>query len=100
MIIANPKVVLMEAVNEGANEPVGTPNKPPIHFSMDAKAARHNSRLLEAKGYDFEQFLKRHLNTTLNYGSEFCPISQLRKILGNHPNFQELAKVLSNGMDY
>jgi hypothetical protein len=95
-----PSAWLMEAVSAVANQPVGTPNKPPIHFSMDNKATQHNSRLLEDNGFNFNKFIEANRNTTLDYGSEFRPLHQLEKILGTHPHFQKLSKILSNGMFY
>ena len=38
--------------------------------------------------------------TTLNFGSKFRPIGDLKKILGGHPNFRFFLDVLANGMDY
>jgi hypothetical protein len=69
-------------------------------FSMDEAAAAHNSKLLEEHGFDLGKFLAAHSDTTLNYGSEFRPIEQLARILGQHPNFDELQKILTSGMDY
>jgi hypothetical protein len=38
--------------------------------------------------------------TTLGFGSEFRPIDQMEKILGQHPNFEFFADMLVNRMDY
>jgi hypothetical protein len=67
---------------------------------MDKTAVAYNSQLLADEDYDFEAFIASHSNTTLDYGSEFKPIEQLESILGQHPNFLELCKILSHGMDY
>jgi hypothetical protein len=90
----------MEAISEVASELEETPSAPPVSFAMTLDAAQKNSALLEKYDLDFEKFLSAHDRTTLGYGSEFRPISQLKKILGEHPNFPELEKILSNGMDY
>jgi hypothetical protein len=42
----------------------------------------------------------QHQETTLGFGSEFCPLDQLKDILGKHPHFGFFAKVLTNGIDY
>jgi hypothetical protein len=39
-------------------------------------------------------------NMTLDYGTKFPPLNQLEQILGNHPLFPELSKILMEGMDY
>jgi hypothetical protein len=36
---------------------------------------------------------------TLNFGSKFCPIVDLKEILGGHPNFGFFSSVLAKGMD-
>jgi hypothetical protein len=91
---------LMEAISEVAAELEETPSEPPVSFAMNLDAAHQNSALLEEHGFDFDKFLSANDQTTLGYGSEFRPISQLKKILGEHPNFPKLDKILSNGMDY
>jgi hypothetical protein len=91
---------LMENVRQVATMKVETPSKPSIAFAMTTEAATHNSSLLEQYDYDFDRFISSQQGTTLGYGSEFRPISQLELILGQHPNFPELAKILADGMDY
>jgi hypothetical protein len=95
-----PPAWLLQTVREIAQDKVETPQGPPIQFSMDHAAAKYNSELLETEGLDFEKFLDRNRKTTLHYGSEFRPLRQLVKLLGLHPNFPELKKILSKGMDY
>jgi hypothetical protein len=69
-------------------------------FEISKEAAAHNSNLLANCEFDFGSFLKQRSSTTVKYGSEFCPISQLALILGRHPNFPKLCKILQTGMDY
>jgi hypothetical protein len=38
--------------------------------------------------------------TTADYGSEFRPIEQLRRLLEGYPGFKELEMIIENGMDY
>lgn len=85
---------LLSKVTNVTNALVKTPTKPPVLFSMDVEeAAKHNS-------VQFDKFIKNNRGTTLNYGSEFRPINQLSKILGQHPNFTAFSEVLTSGMDY
>ena len=46
------------------------------------------------------RFLNYHQTTTLNYGSEFRPLGDLKTILGGHPNFPLFRTLHENGMDY
>jgi hypothetical protein len=62
----------------------------PIDFRMSQEAAAYNSALLEMCQLDLGRFLQDHNSTMLNYGSEFQPIPQLKQILGDHPNFDEI----------
>jgi hypothetical protein len=55
---------------------------------------------LEKYDFDFSRLVNENRETTLGYGSEFRPLTQLRRILGQHPNFSELEKIISHGMDY
>jgi hypothetical protein len=91
---------LMRAIDNVAKETVETPKPPPTRFAMDYSAATYNSHLLEDHEFDFNAFLMSHRKTTLDYGSKFRPINQLKSILGRHPHFPELRKILSHGMDY
>jgi hypothetical protein len=61
---------------------------------------QHNSGLLEKCTFDLTPFLDDHQTSTLESGSEFCPVSQLTSILGEHLNFAFLEKVLSDGMKF
>jgi hypothetical protein len=79
---------------------VPTPTKSPIHFDVLPSALAHNSRLLESCDHDFERFLNNKGTTTLSPGSEFRPLDQLILILGTHPNFPELAEIVTTGMPY
>jgi hypothetical protein len=91
---------LMEAIRAVASASVPTPKKPPVDFRMSHEAAAYNSALLETCQLDLERFLQNHHSTTLNYGSEFRPIPQLQQILGSHPNFDEIKRILQHGMDH
>ena len=77
-----------------------TPVKPPIRFETSTEAARENANELKKLGYDLSRLIEENKRSTLNYGSEFRTVDELKPLLGKHPNFHELATVLSNGMPY
>lgn len=87
----------MGAVRAVARERLGTPDGPPIQFVMHEEAASYNLHLLEEHGLDFDKFIEVHRNTTLDYGSEFWLIKQLKSILGKHPHFLELRRFSLSG---
>lgn len=72
---------------------------PPIWFDL-SEVIGFKSDLLLASNLDLEQFLAQHQGTTLNCGSEFRPIGELRNILGQDPNFEFFSGVLEKGIDY
>ena len=95
-----PPAWLMTAVGKVATTPVTTPHKPSLQFSMDREAATHNSELLRRHNFNLENLIHANRDTTMFYGPEFRPIAQLASILGLHPHFAELSRVLTTGMDY
>jgi hypothetical protein len=72
----------------------------PIIFQLTTKAAIENGRLLEDHKFDLASLINQYVDTTLGYGSEFRPMSQLEPLLGRHPHFGRLRKVLEEGMPY
>ena len=95
-----PPAWLMQAIEEVAASEVPAPLVPPIRFDLSNKSVQFNSDLLRASNMDLGQFLGKHQDTTLNFGSEFRPINDLEKILGQHPNFRFFPEILAEGMDY
>ena len=76
------------------------PKKSPIVFENTKEAAATNARLLEAVDFDIERLINENSATTLGYGSEFRTVDQLRPLIGRHPHFTDLSKVLISGMPY
>ena len=91
---------LMQAIEEVAVSTVPAPLAPPVRFDLSEESVKFNSDLLTESGLDLEEFLAQHQDTTLNFGSEFRPLGELKRILGQHPNFEFFSGVLENGMDY
>jgi hypothetical protein len=67
---------------------------------MTDEAAENNNKLLQLYNFNLTALLDDFQEITLGYGSEFRPVEQLRTILGEHPNFEELETILANGMTY
>jgi hypothetical protein len=88
---------LITAVAEIARMPSPTPAASPIHFAISPTHLAANTQLLAAENYNITNFWAKHQHTTLGFGSEFRPIAQLRRVLGNHPHFSALASILENG---
>ena len=63
-------------------------------------AAQQNSNLLEEVGYDLGHFINQHPGSTISYGSELRPISQLEPLLHHHPTFQRFKYNHLNRIDY
>ncbi|OEU10297.1 hypothetical protein FRACYDRAFT_247237 [Fragilariopsis cylindrus CCMP1102] len=54
-------------------------------------APSHNAELLKEYDYDLSQLLRNFQDTTMAYGSEFCPTEDIGSVLsvfGRHPNFE------------
>jgi hypothetical protein len=83
-----------------AAEPSPAPTKSSVRFDVSKDAAAHNASLLRGVDYDFQQFLQDQKGSTLDFGSEFRSLEQIRPLLSNHPGFDELAEVLVTGMPY
>jgi hypothetical protein len=71
-----------------------------VEFATDEASLEKNRAALERHAYDLESLFAANKGMTLDYGSEFCPLNQLEQILGDHPLFPELTKILTEGMDY
>jgi hypothetical protein len=95
-----PEPGLMESLTTVAQTPAPVPKAPPIKFSTDPEALKHNAKLLRDHHYSMDDLISKHQETTLAYGSEFRPIAQLETVLGQHPHFPQLQKILTEGMDF
>jgi hypothetical protein len=77
-----------------------TPTKSPIRFELSQTAAEHNATVLERVGFDVGRLIQDNISSTLGFGSEFRKVSELEPLLGKHPHFTQLAKLLTEGMHY
>ena len=77
-----------------------TPTKSPIRFELSEQASAHNASVLEQVGFDVGRLIRENGSSTLGFGSEFRQVRELKPLLGKHPHFAQLAKVLTEGMHY
>jgi hypothetical protein len=75
--------------------PCRHPSKPIFEFNLSIEAAKKNYIILMCK---FEGDLHKALHTqqglSLQYGSEFKPVSTLVPIFSNHPSWGKMKTVL------
>jgi len=76
------------------------PRPPSVRFGTSPVDLDHNINYLESCDWDFEKVFADHRGTTVDHGSEFRPIDELRTILGQHPHFATLSKMFTEGFDY
>ena len=61
--------------------PISAPRKSPIMYEISKKATIHNTALLKKFDCNVFKVLAAYPHSELSYGSEFCPISSLKKLL-------------------
>jgi hypothetical protein len=96
----DPGEEFLKKLTEVATTDVEPPRPAPIVFKTSPEALQANDHLLKSYSYDLERLFADFQDTTLGYGSEFRPLDQLEKVLGGHPEFEALAGLVRNGMDY
>ena len=90
----------MQAVTWITNTVTPTPSKGPFLYEFSQLAAIHNSKILESFDYDLAKVITTHPNSISSPGSELRPIHHLKILIGNHPNFPHISKILTHGIDY
>jgi hypothetical protein len=79
---------------------VPAPDAPSLIFETNLQALAHNAHHIAKAGDNLSQLLHQNRKTTLHFGSEFRPITQLEDILGGHSLFGQLCTILMKGMDF
>ena len=97
--IATPEWFLEELGRIATADPP-VPKKSKIVFENTPAAAATNESIFESFNFDMEKLIAANQDTTLGYGSEFRTVNQLKPLLGGHPNFNKLSKILNSGMSY
>ena len=77
-----------------------TPKRSPIVFATNREAMEINESILKSFDFDMKRLIDKYARTTLGYGSEFREVEALRPLIGNHPNFEPLSRIISSGMPY
>jgi hypothetical protein len=90
----------VQEVLEVARTICKVPNPPLVRLGMDVEDLNHNTNFLADCDWDLEKLFQQHAGTTVDHGSEFRPVEQLRQIVGQHPGFAYLKKMLTSGFDY
>ena len=80
--------------------PVPIPTKPNVMSDMSNAAKQFNHNRLREHNFDIAQLIQANQGSTLDPGSEFCPIDQLELLLGNHPNFPAVRRYITNSMPF
>jgi hypothetical protein len=83
---------LLKAIQTVFEARVDVPLAPPSWFDVTKETIQHNSGLLKACNFNLTTFLAKNQNSTLAFGSEFRPTTQLEMVLGPHPNFRSSRK--------
>ena len=74
--------------------------KSPWRFERTKEAAAANTARLKKYRYNPEVATQSPNNTTLTYGSEFRPISQIKKIFQHHHHWQKIREIVADGVTY
>ncbi len=74
------------------------PSNPIFEFDMSVEAAKNNYMILMHKfGGDLHKALEAQHGSPLQYGSKFKPVSILALIFSNHPTWDKMMTLLSDG---
>ena len=75
--------------------------KPLIRFDISKDAAMHNYSLLKKNGYSLAELIRSDQGTSVTTpGSEFKPVTALKKLLGKHPRWNYLEKLIRVGSEW
>jgi hypothetical protein len=95
-----PPTWLLQNARRIASTPVPAPRKPNVIFDTTETAVRHNTKIIEDLGYDFDQFMAENSDTTIGYNSKFQLLSQTETLFGQHPGFGFFRTFAELGMAY
>ena len=90
----------VDALLEVAKAECRVPGPPLVRLGLDQEDLDHNTHFLADCDWDLEEVFRQHVGSTVDHGSEFRPVDQLRKIVGKHPGFEYLEDMLTSGFDY
>ena len=95
-----PDDFFLQAIEEVAETPQHPRLAAPFRFVPNQESVNHNTKLLDRYENDFDPLLADFQHTSLNYGEEFRPLSDLQKLYAKHKLFDFFKTVYQHGMDY
>jgi hypothetical protein len=89
---------LISILQQTMATPCYHPSKPLFEFDMSVEAAKKNYMILMHKfGGDLHKALRAQQGSPLQYGSEFKPVLILAPIFKNHPTWNKMTTLLTEG---
>ena len=83
-----------------AQASVPVPSKCPLQSDFTLEAASNNASILEGYGLNLNDFIKQHPDSTVSFGFELRPLSQLQPLLHLHPDYGRFAHNHTHGINY
>ena len=77
-----------------------TPTAGPFRFEYSKEAAEFNSEVFRRAGYDLATIIRSSPGSTISYGSELRPLSQVSALLSHQPLFDRFRSNHTNGIRY
>ena len=74
--------------------------KPGLSFEVTNEAAATNYHKLQEVGFSLDKLVNGGEKSVLTLGSEFKPVRELEKLLGRHPRWAAMKKILQEGADF
>ena len=90
-------LIRLEAILSAPPIPIAAPS---FQFELSDSAYIINFGVLQKSYFDLHKVLMDHPLEPTSIGSELRRIDQLKKILGNHPNWKRIQDTISDGTDY
>ena len=72
-----------------------------IRFDISTNAAMHNYRLLKKNGFNLNRIIRSDQGMSVTTpGSEFKPVTELKRLLYKHPRWNYLEKLIRVGSEW
>ncbi len=91
---------MVGAIKEVISEESPALNKPEFAFELTREAALKNYLVLKKYNLHLGKALEAQKDTPLAYGSEFRTPAKLQKIFKDHPYWEHLEMILTNGSNW
>ena len=72
----------------------------PFNFENTRDAAEANIIILENNNWDVGKLLSQQSRTVMHPGTEFRPVEQLKKLLGQHKDWKKIKDIITKGAAY